>query len=354
MSGVLRDFKNQFINYGLFVISFLFFLMVTEVILRSSFIPVQPIFNQSERIEFEKDGLSYRMEPAQKLVLFDGHIKTEVIIDHNGYRDLDVPSFPDKGLIAVGDSYTFGHGVASEDTWVEQLQETLRVKVLNTGVQGYSLSDYQRVLSNLRQRGVLVRVILYAMPWNDIHTGASVDARKSGLKVAQIFTVAQDRWAIMALAYRAVSNLAALFKIQVNLSEDRGLQKEIDLAKKQILEMAATARQLDVQLVIVYIGDITFVMDDLWNAHSRRHSYSRTIIQDNFSGWSHKNNILFGDAVGALQRAYRQSNGKRDSIALKIDNHYNRNGYQIIAESFNDILKDNKLFNESSKLTYKN
>lgn len=76
-------------------------------------------------------------------------------INRWGFRDRDWRETKDSGtyrIAAVGDSFTFGHAVSRDESWVKQLEQRLgevdgqRVEVLNFGVQGYNTRNELGVL----------------------------------------------------------------------------------------------------------------------------------------------------------------------------------------------------------------
>jgi lysophospholipase L1-like esterase len=102
--------------------------------------------------------LGWRMLPNQERRSLD--LGTAVSINSFGFRDRqwDAPPAPDEDLcIAVlGNSLTFGTGVAAEHTWPEVLERGLasagalggaarRVEVMNFAVEGYVLEQEARV-----------------------------------------------------------------------------------------------------------------------------------------------------------------------------------------------------------------
>jgi lysophospholipase L1-like esterase len=76
-------------------------------------------------------ALGYRNSP-----FFPGH-------DRLGYRNDDARDRYD--VLAIGDSMTYGFGVAPEDSWPRQLRTLTGQNVYNAGVGGYGPCEYQRV-----------------------------------------------------------------------------------------------------------------------------------------------------------------------------------------------------------------
>ena len=125
------------------------------------------------------DGALHQPDETSELpyVLARDRVVTHEQIDYrtnsHGFRDRDIELAKPEGVARVavlGDSYTFGHGVALEDTIprrledaIAQLQGSLPVEVLNLGISGYN-TELQVDL--LRSRGLvfepdLVLVLYY-------------------------------------------------------------------------------------------------------------------------------------------------------------------------------------------------
>ncbi|MES1241350.1 MAG: hypothetical protein ABUT39_07010 [Acidobacteriota bacterium] len=93
------------------------------------------------RFLFQEDPASgYTLRPGfrGREIAPDGEFDTEALIDGRGLRS-HVHKAPARPVVlALGDSMTFGEGVAADQTWSATLERTLGVRVENGGVPGYS------------------------------------------------------------------------------------------------------------------------------------------------------------------------------------------------------------------------
>jgi hypothetical protein len=93
-----------------------------------------------------------------------GNFDVEYVIDEQG-RKL-VPSEPDAGRVVhvFGDSFTFGYGVANEDTWPNLLSARLgdEIAVLNYGVIGYSLEQMYLALERYADQVTPGDLVIFA------------------------------------------------------------------------------------------------------------------------------------------------------------------------------------------------
>ena len=360
-----REIKVRIV---LITVSILFFLIVAELVLRNTIIPVEKKEMPFEKsVTIKDDVLGYKLRPNQKTIMSDGYYREEVIINKDGLRNIFNDNYTNPGLIAIGDSYTFGEGVKDEETWVKQLQERLRVNVINAGVPGYNVWQYKYMLRYLYKKGYPIKIVLYAMPWNDIRSGTSIimgplgskldfqdkpgrQGEKIG-KLTLIETIQKSRLyiyitrqsALGRLLYEAISEIFSYFRLKTTPTYDAELGRDIVITQKEILEMVNFLDQIGAKLIIVYIADISFAMPDKWQRYQRRHKYSRDCVRNSFADWAKARGIYFEDAVPELESEYLKSGKKRTSIALQVDNHYNKGAYRIIASVFYRIITKNKL-----------
>ncbi|HWP64990.1 MAG TPA: GDSL-type esterase/lipase family protein [Candidatus Limnocylindria bacterium] len=98
-----------------------------------------------------------------------------------GLRDAELVDDGRLRILAIGDSCTFGWGVAQDDAYPQQLQARLdestpgRYRVINAGVPGYTS---QHGVRYLRERGLALRpaVVVAGYGFNDIVPGGDVRA----------------------------------------------------------------------------------------------------------------------------------------------------------------------------------
>jgi lysophospholipase L1-like esterase len=107
-----------------------------------------------------------------------------VRVNDLGLRGPQVPAVPEPGVrrvLALGDSATFGEGLAEEDAFPAQLERELRTRtgerweVLNAGVQGYNAADE---LGLLRTRGLALepQAVIVGFNLNDYDYGPVINS----------------------------------------------------------------------------------------------------------------------------------------------------------------------------------
>jgi hypothetical protein len=115
------------------------------------------------RFLFQADPLSgYALRPGfqGRQISRSREFDVAVAVDPQGLRTEPHPAPPSPRVLAVGDSITFGEGVATDATWTAVLERTAGVRVDNAGVPGYGspqmLGRLRRYLPALRPRVVLM------------------------------------------------------------------------------------------------------------------------------------------------------------------------------------------------------
>ncbi len=135
----------------------LFFLLLAEVALRLAGVASTRrgaawyAGGNHPRFLFEPDpAAGYRLRPgfAGTEIARSGEFQTAVRIDQRGLR-ADGQAAAPGAAVALGDSMTFGEGVAAEEAWPAQLAARLGTPVLNAGVPGYSSRQMVARLSEL-------------------------------------------------------------------------------------------------------------------------------------------------------------------------------------------------------------
>jgi lysophospholipase L1-like esterase len=136
--------RKFFIRLLVIAMSVLFSLAAAEIAVRLLWSrlqgPIMPMSLKTHRVSVDKD-LGYELIPGSSVFQDDAWYR----INDSGMRDRDFARDKKAGvyrIAAVGDSFTFGMGVAAGDTWPKQLERRLdregaRTEVLNFGVMGY-------------------------------------------------------------------------------------------------------------------------------------------------------------------------------------------------------------------------
>lgn len=94
-------------------------------------------------------------------------------LDLEGYRSVNDQPQTQETLVLLGDSFTWGHGVASEKTYANVLQKKLlkkgvNIKVINAGVPGYGTDQELEYLSQFILTTNKPSIVVLNMNLNDV------------------------------------------------------------------------------------------------------------------------------------------------------------------------------------------
>ena len=361
-------------NICLTITSILVTLVAVELLLRGlGFQQFYPSAQSNDGIIWDSE-VGYRLKPNSSHISVTGcqnflsksantSSKYKVETNELGLRDLYSQNFDNPGVVAIGDSTTYGHGVESADTWVEILQEKLRINVINAGVWGYGVNQYLPTLKRLKEQGVPIKIVLYGMSWNDVNSG-SVPADSSVFKdgafinpyttketgsLTELKSTLSDSVQSLILykeTKAATRKLFAKLGIKVNTKEKKRFDLSAEKTREVLLNINTFLKTMDAVLVVVAIAEPNFTMDHLCEIYSKLHPFSRNYTAELFKGFAERNDISFSDATNALISEYRSGNSKFESIAIPCDGHYNRNGNQVIADVFFELINKDKLLSQ--------
>jgi lysophospholipase L1-like esterase len=130
-------------------------LLAAEILLRV--FPIEPPgrihWTGEGRFVRRDPGLIWRLAPNARHVWTTDEFREERRTNSLGMRDDEVEprGAGERRILALGDSFTFGHGVAAEEAYPEVLAALLSsgdrpVTVLNAGVPGYGIDQVLRAL----------------------------------------------------------------------------------------------------------------------------------------------------------------------------------------------------------------
>ncbi len=120
------------------------------------------------------EELIYSLKPNTERVWQSDEFTEDVKINSFGLRDTELlpRSEFERRIVVLGDSMTFGHGVSSEQTYCEQVEQLFadqgrRVDVVNAGVKGYG-TDQSVKFFTTRLRQLDADLVILAVYQNDI------------------------------------------------------------------------------------------------------------------------------------------------------------------------------------------
>lgn len=338
--------KKRFL---LLMISSLLSLLLCEIVLRYTLVPIESEYPYEQGAFVADDDIGYRLKPNHRSIMTNGFFHEEVVTNANGLRDHFNEQYPDPGIVAIGDSQTFGYGIAAKNSWPEQLQRKIRLNVVNAGVGGYAITQYKTVLERLIEKRD-ISYVLYAMSWNDVYSGGAardtntvvngyiVSGDNSELTLKNRIRLLKRRTALGVVTFDFFKTMAGNFGIKVDPAEEQRLMKAVELTKAELAKLDDFLKKSGIKLIVVHLANANFVIPEFWENYSKIHSHSRYFAHEHLADFCKEREIVFRDATDALTEKYLVEGGKRTTILLPVNLHYNTGANDTISDIFMEIL----------------
>lgn len=330
---------------ALFIGSILFCLLSMELFLRVwNPLIVKPDLQQ---IHQASSTYSWELIPNARGV---GTLGEQIQINSHGYRGPEFSLSKPEGncrIMIIGDSFTFGMGVNSEDTYAKQLESLLKrqgkdCEVINCGVIGYLMWQNYEVLRHKAPQ-LKPDLIILGVFLNDIWVATPPYSDNPDWKPVNPFAEKSHKgFEYHSYLYKCAKNLNSIYKTKYQYRKREYLEgiekrkesigpshnwhkimygtldkKKYDDFSKTLSNFVATADAIDSNVLVLMIPDAAQLHD-----HQRQH------INRFLKSECYKMNIPFIDATYAFEC-------EKDTNSLYLfpaDAHLTPKGYGIIAE----------------------
>jgi lysophospholipase L1-like esterase len=163
--------RHGLASAALLMVSLVVASVIAEVVLRA--VVGRPMLRSEPQVRYDPHPIRrFTLRPNQEAYTYTARVR----VGPDGYRS-NGPHQSSAGarLFVLGDSFTFGLGVADDETWPARLEQRLGsqvpggVRVINSGVVSYGVFQEMNML---RERGLRMRptVVIHALYWNDYMT----------------------------------------------------------------------------------------------------------------------------------------------------------------------------------------
>src|ERR1700689_1373452 len=167
--------RSMFVYLGVIFIAELFFLFL---LFNPRFIPEKilssfkyyygnyqrDILQYNNKISTYDSLVFYKMNPNSHFLFKNVEFSDTIFTNSLGFRS-DENSVNNKKIICAGDSYTLGWGVQQQETYCNQLQNLIKMPVLNTAMSSYGTAREIATVKKLDVTGVKYLIIQYS--YND-------------------------------------------------------------------------------------------------------------------------------------------------------------------------------------------
>lgn len=290
------------------------------------------------------DAVGYALRPGFRGTLERAEFAAVFTTDERGLRTTTPrPADPRLRILAIGDSQTFGFGVADSSTYASRLALLLGergvedAEVMNAGVPGYGTADQR---SFLRARGAALApdiVLLQFLPVNDFAESRTPAAQWAALDDGMLAHRDPASEPLSAFArlrgwQKRNSHLATLVSenlgwlaMRAGWMPDRGgllgenfTAQDAERVQRLIAEIATIADGLGARLLVLYTTSKAHVIGDAYVEPP-----SRTVIETAAEAAG----IPWLDVTPALR-----DRDDRLELFFRLDGHWSAAGHRAIAE----------------------
>ena len=298
------------------------------------------------------DYLPFKPKPFSRITGGSGTDEFNYDYQHNsfGFRDVDHDVAKKKGtfrILGLGDSFTYGVGVALEETYLSRLEEALnqrvgahlKVEVIKAGIPRY-FPEPERIL--LEKYGAQFQpdlILVGFLPNDVIDTYFGLDAVKVDESGALKTREAEELGSWAAPVYRNCHFCRILLRKYVSWRIERKYPRRWDdlfeaggfherdwvRIEGEYDRMAAFAASIAAGFVVLHIPQ-----KGPW---LEKHRYPATRL----SAWAANRNVGFVDVLPALERA-----SARQRLYYEKDGHCTPAGQAVIARELFRYLTEQK------------
>jgi len=245
--------------------------------------------------------------------------RQEVPINALGLRG-PLPGGGERAVVVLGDSFTFGEGAATEDTFVGRLDASRRgrgVRFVDAGVAGHGTVEEAARLEGLLDALHPVAVMLVhvpndAIPWQE--------SAERGSDLLNVETPGGSRLVALVRALASAGDVEAWYE-----SYYRGANADAwRRSREALLWMASTCRARGVRFAVVAFP-LMHRLDD----------YPLTAIRDEVRGAAAEANVPFLDLLPAFAGA-----DAGELWAHPADRHPNRRAHAIAADAMEPFVEE--------------
>lgn len=272
------------------------------------------------------------------------------LTDSKGYKNLINEENLSYDYIALGDSFTEGMGVSTEDTWVSKINKRSSKKIYNAGVQGYSASQmkatYENLSSQLTYDGVLIcllpKIYKRESKFSKENILISLENGKGGIEA---IINPRERNSFLTEFLRALWNAYSLesklkakedqrspyigeIPINYNTSTTLKENKNWKIYVKELMDIIISAKQRNKKIVIIQFPhrhEIYFNNKELGIENLSKIDY---YVEINLLKNSLPDDVKILDIYPYLKSSWQSNN---EYLYFIKDGHMNNHGHELVA-----------------------
>ena len=349
--------RGILINLSLILISTVFGLFLSEIVLR--LMGLNALYVSPERDRFWKYDslLGWAHEPGQEGIFETPQFRTAVRINEKGLRDRGHSyerQNDNERILVLGDSFAWGYGVEEAERFSQLLEASLGVEVINAGVSGYSTDQellwyrnegikYETDLVILVVAGndvsdndrQLVSTIYYK-PKFEIEEGQLVPTGypvpKTSPQGMFIYSLSQRS----ALAYFLIQRYFELLTLYSKFKANSGQ------ANSPALGTSAEKEPFELTIALI---------DEIRNIAESRNTKFMIVATDRW--WNSPSGETYKDFINTLQNegflvldVESISGFDPEVMLIPDDGHWNQAGHKFVAEQIKALIEHRQLLSQ--------
>jgi lysophospholipase L1-like esterase len=298
--------------------------------------------------------LGYRLVPQFEMDHQTREFRSHIKINSEGLRDHEYPAVKDAKtfrILAIGDSFTLGLGVNSEESYPKVLETMLngdsvnagskKYEVINAGVDGYGTDQEYLYLQELLQRYKpdMVIVGLYSNDVDDVIKGIPLALFKT--KSKNHFYFLSYLRGLEILFYQTFKKdvnkeLFAIYQDPPSAEFAHALQ----LTKQYLVRIRDLAQSTEAKTLIVIIPSCFEISKSEWEKKGLGHAYTDGFFNNNMKKFS---DIFteFGktEKIPTLPLLPDFRSSKNSQLYFRVDPHWTKDGHRLAAGSIYNFIK---------------
>lgn len=313
---------------------------------------------------------AFRLAPGFRGVEVSHEFRVPIVVNSRGLRDREIPlaKAPDtRRILVLGDSFTYGSGVAGDETYPRRLESLLtnrgwRVEVINAGVSGYGTFHEEAFLQEEGWAYQPDLLILQVFPNNDLDESLDpfsrvvedgfLRFRAAGGEGAAWWRRLQAAIRVRSHAYRFLGDRYHLLRIRLGLepfyAASLGVYERLPRARvaagwqaveRHLRGIVARARARGVDVLVVHAPKAAVLDPALQAAFIRFHRADPAALD-----WDRPGTTLAAMCAAAsvpyLDLAPRlRGTGRPLQFYYPHNGHWNARGHSQVAGWLADVLE---------------
>ena len=319
------------------------------------------------------EDLCFKLKPSLNITHNTKEFQTKFITNNIGFRG-DMSKFKNNSIMFLGDSFTFGSGVEQNETYVQLVENNLRLNgydyfTYNFGVGNYGTINEQKVLERYIDfvKPKLVVLGFYVNDARDNKQKCSFDIDEKGYLTTKkapksflynfkkevhlnfnLYRILNKFIKDIKLKTRLFDSFASNMKLNVPI-DYKQFEKEYDdetssawiITYTTLEEISNLSKKSDADLIVVVIPSKSQLekakQERLSNIYNLKNPDFHK-INKNLLNFTKSKNIHFID----LTETFLNKEGTKNNYFV-IDPHWTKKGHKIAADAISKYLTDNRL-----------